>query len=75
MSAIIFLDGIDIDAVYEEFSDIFKKLTDTNSLVAKSVKPTTMEEAEFFLSAYVSTFNTDKYSNHKKKTIIYVTTL
>lgn len=49
----------------EEYSDIFKKVTTDGNLVVKSIKPTTMEEAEFFLNSYMSLFDYDKYMFYK----------
>jgi len=45
----------------EEYSDKFKKLTSNDKLVVKSIRPSNMEEAEFFLTSYVGMFN---FKNH-----------
>ncbi len=43
----------------EQFSDTFKTLTNNKQLVVKSVKPTSVEEADLLIGAYLKTFGTE----------------
>lgn len=43
----------------EQFSDVFKKVTENNQLTIKSIKPATAEEADLILGAYLKSFDTE----------------
>lgn len=45
----------------EKISNNFKKLSNGNTLVVESIRPKTNEEAYFFITSYVSAYNTDDY--------------